>query len=227
VRSNTTYSDDPAFATALAPFAEALGLSQQNPFEKGAIQSVAIDAEVVPGRRTAIIRRVLADRNRVKAGDTVNLSVALSPSNQPDAVVTRRFAVRVPSDSPDGILRIAVSPADAYWSARSRVGGAPSRPGNLRELLQAYSASGAPTTYCSKSRQRAAFACRSQACGQPPASWNRLIGSGAGASSLGFYNETLEAHQSAGYVLMVLKLLRFLSKALAEARGKTRRGFHR
>jgi len=208
VRSNTTYSDDPAFAAALAPFTEALGLTQGNPFTKGAIQSVAIDAEVVPGRRTAIIRRVLADRNRVKAGDTVNLSVALSPSNQPDTIVTRRFAVRVPSDAPDGILRIAVSPADAFWSARARVGGAPPRPGNLRELLQAYSRIGrSDDLLLQVSTTRRFLLVDRKRVDNPPASWSRLIGSGAGASSLGFYNETLEAHQSAGYVLDGLETL--------------------
>ncbi len=208
VRSNTTYSDDPAFGAALSGFAEALGLSQSNPFEKGALQSVSIDAQVVSGRKTATIRRLLADRNRVKAGDTVNLSVALSPSNQPDVLVTRHFSVKVPADAPDGVLRIAVSPADSFWSARSRVGGAPPRPGNLKELLQAYSRIGrSDDLLLQVSTPRRFLIVDRKRVDNPPASWNRLIGGLPGASSIASYNETLEAKQPSGYVLDGLETL--------------------
>jgi hypothetical protein len=207
VRSDVTYSDDPIFTAALGQFSEALGLSQSNPFEKGALQSVFIDAEVVSGRKTATIRRLFADRNRVKAGDTVNLSVALSPSNQPDKIITRRFSVKVPSDAPDGVLRVAVSPASGFWSARARVGGAPPRPGNLKELLQAYSRLGrSDDLLLQVSTPRRFLLVDRKRVDNPPSSWNRLIG-GVGASSIASYNETLEAKQPSGYVLDGLETL--------------------
>ncbi len=207
VRSNTTYSDDPVIGAALAQFSEALNLTQQNPFEKGALQSIAIDAEVVPGRKTATIRRLLADRNRVKAGETINLSVALQPSNQPDTIVTKTFAVQVPADAPDGVLRIAVSPADLFWSARGRVGGAPPRPGNLKELLQAYERIGrSDDLLLQVSTPRRFLLIDRKRVDNPPPSWNRLIG-GSASTSIGAFNETLEAHQQTDFVLDGLETL--------------------
>lgn len=210
IRSNTTYSDDPLFGAALAEFSEALNLTQQNPFEKGAIQSIAIEAEVVPGRKTATIRRLLADRNRVKAGETVNLSVALQPSNQPDTIVTKTFAVQVPADAPDGVLRIAVSPADLFWSARGRVGGAPPRPGNLKELLMAYERIGrSDDLLLQVSTPRRFLLIDRKRVDNPPPSWNRLIG-GTAASSIGAFNETLEARQKTEFVLDGLETLNLM-----------------
>lgn len=207
VRTNTSYSDDPVTGAALGEFGEALNLSQQNPFEKGALQSISIDAQVVPGRKTATIRRLLADRNRVKAGDTVNLSVALQPFNQPDTLITKSFKVQVPADAPDGVLRIAVSPADSFWSARGRVGGAPPRPGNLKELLTAYGRIGrSDDLLLQVSTPRRFLLVDRKRVDNPPASWNRLIG-GVAASSISAYNETLEAHQKTDYVLDGLETL--------------------
>ncbi|RYX80571.1 hypothetical protein EON83_28000 [bacterium] len=201
IRSNITYSDDPVFGAALAEFSEALNLSQQNPFGKAALQSVDIEAEVVPGHKTATIRRLLADRNRVKAGETINLSVALQPFNQPDTLVTKTFAVQVPADAPDGMLRIVVSPADLFWSARGRVGGAPPRPGNLKELVTAYERIGRTDDLLLQvSTPRRFLLIDRKRVDNPPASWNRLIG-GQSASSIGSFNETLEAHQQTEYVL--------------------------
>ncbi len=207
VRSNVAYSDDPVFGAALAPFAEALGLSQQNPFGKGALQSISIDARVVPGRKTAVIRRLLADHNRVKAGDTVTLSVALAPFNAPDALVTKSFRIQVPADAPDGVLRVAVSPADSFWSARTRVGGAPPHPGNLRELLTAYARIGrSDDLLLQVSTPRRFLLVDRKRVDNPPASWNRLVG-GAASSSIGAYNETLEQHQPTEFVLDGLETL--------------------
>ena len=210
VRSNVTYSDDAAFGAALGEFSDALSLTQQNPFSKGALQSISIDAQVVPGRKTATIRRVLADRNRVKAGDTVNISVGLQPFNQPDKLVIKTFAVQVPSDAPDGVLRISVSPADLFWTARGRVGGAPPNPGNLKELLQAYDRIGrSDDLLLQVSTPRRFLLVDRKRVDNPPASWGRLIG-GSANSSIGNYNETLEAHQKTEFVLDGLESLNLI-----------------
>ncbi len=207
VRSNVAYSDEPVFGAALSGFTEALGLTQQNPFGKGALQSISIDAQIVAGHKTATIRRLLADRNRVKAGETVNISVALQPFNQPDTLITKSFKVQVPIDAPDGVLRVVVSPADSFWSARARVGGAPPRPGNLKELLQAYERIGrSDDLLLQVSTPRRFLLVDRKRVDNPPASWNRLVG-GASATSIAAYNETLEAHQQTEFVLDGLESL--------------------
>ena len=200
-RRNSAYSEGPVIQGALTEMLTALSLTQQNPFEKGDIAGIDLAVEIVPQRKTAIIRQITADRNRVKAGEKVTISVELEPTGQPDQTVTKRFVVPVPADAPAGLLRVAVGPADSFWSLRSRVGGAPPNPGNLPELLDAYEKVGSsdvlelqastPDRFLLVDRKKVS---------DPPPLWGRLVPQ-TQSSSLRAYNETVDQKQKSEYIL--------------------------
>ena len=200
-RRNTVYSDGQILQGALSEMLTALSLTQQNPFEKGDIAGIDLEVEVVPERKTATIRAISADRNKVKAGEKVTVTVELEPTGQPDETITKRFVVPVPADSPNGTLRVAVGPADSFWILRARVGGTPPNPGNLPELLQAYDKVGAsdvlqlqastPDRFLLVDRKKVS---------DPPPLWGHLVPQAA-SSSLRAYNETVEQQQKSEYVL--------------------------
>ena len=206
-RRNRIYSDDQVIQGALSEMLTALSLTQQNPFEKGDIAGIDLAVEIVPERKTAVIRQITADRNRVKAGESVNVTVELEPTGDPDAVVTKRFVVPVPADAPGGIMRVAVGPSDAFWTLRARVGGTPPSPLNLPELLDAYEKVGAsdvlelqastPDRFLLVDRKKVS---------DPPPLWGRLVPQTA-SSSLQAYNETLDLKQKSDYVLSGLQFL--------------------
>ena len=200
-RRNTVYSDGQVIQGALGEMLTALSLTQQNPFEKGDIAGLDLAVEIVPERKTATIRQITADRNSVKAGEKVTVSVELEPTGQPDETITKRFVVPVPADAPNGLLRVAVGPSESYWSLRGRVGGTPPNPGNLPELLDAYEKVGAsdvlelqastPDRFLLVDRKKVS---------DPPPLWGRLVPQTA-SSSLRAYNETLDLQQKSEYVL--------------------------
>ena len=200
-RHNTLYASGLVLQGALGEFLNTLALTQQNPFEKGDIEGMDLRVEVVPGRKTARIRQIFADRNRVKAGERVTISVVLEPTGEPQNSFTKRFVLPVPADAPSGVLRVAVSPAGSYWQARGAVGGAPPNPGNLPELLAAYERVGAsdvlelqastPDRFLLVDRKKVS---------DPPPLWGRLVPQTA-STSLGTFNETLDQKQPSDYVL--------------------------
>ncbi len=200
-RRNAVYADGPVIQGALTEMLTALALTQQNPFEKGDIAGIDLAIEIVPERKTAVIRQITADRNRVKAGEKVTISVELEPTGQPDETITKRFVVPVPADAPNGLLRVAVGPAESFWSLRSRVGGTPPNPGNLPELLEAYDKVGAsdvlelqastPDRFLLVDRKKVS---------DPPPLWGRLVPQ-TQSSSLRAYNETVDLKQKSEYIL--------------------------
>ena len=200
-RRNTVYADGQVLEGALTEMLTALSLTQQNPFEKGDIAGLDLAIEVVPERKTATIRQISADRNKVKAGESVTVTVEMEPTGQPDQTITKRFVVPVPADSPNGTLRVAVGPADSFWTLRARVGGTPPDPGNLPELLEAYEKVGAsdvlelqastPDRFLLVDRKKVS---------DPPPLWGRLVPQ-TQSSSLRAYNETVDQKQKSEYVL--------------------------
>ena len=200
-RRNTIYAEGQIIQGALSEMLTALSLTQQNPFEKGDIAGLDLSIEVVPERKTATIRAISADRNRVKAGESVTITVEMEPTGQLDQTITKRFVVPVPADAPNGVMRVAVGPADSFWSLRARVGGTPPNPGNLPELLDAYEKVGAsdvlqlqastPDRFLLVDRKKVS---------DPPPLWGRLVPQ-TQSSSLRAYNETVEQKQKSEYVL--------------------------
>ncbi len=204
-RVNTVYAADQVIAGALGEVLDTLALTQANPFEKGALTSLDMRVEVVQGRKTARIRRLYADKNRVKAGEKVQISVVLEPTGRPDEEFTRRFTVEVPDDAPSGTLRVVASSAGNFFSARARVGGPPPNPGNFKELLEAYSQVGADNVLLIQtSTPRRFLMIDRKRVVNPPPTWNRLVPAGP-SSSVSTFNETQEQRESMEWVLSGLE----------------------
>lgn len=200
-RVNTVYAPEQVMNSALMEMLDALSITQANQYEKGNITSLDLNVEVIQGRKTARIRRVYADRNRVKAGEKVQVSVEMEPTGEPDKTFTRRFTVDVPADAPSGPLRIAASSAGDIFAARSRVGGAPPRPGNFRELLQAYSEIGSENELLIQtSTPRRFLLVDRKKVSNPPPTWSRLVPAAA-STSIGTFNETQEQREKTDWVL--------------------------
>ncbi|PQV62969.1 SpoIVB peptidase S55 [Abditibacterium utsteinense] len=200
-RVNTVYAADQVVAGALGEMLDALSITQANGFEKGNITSMDLNVEVIGARKTARIRRIYADKNRLKAGESAQISVVLEPTGEPDEQITRRFTVRVPADAPSGSLRVAASSAADIFTARGRVGGAPPRPGNFKELLGAYAQIGANNELLLQtSTPRRFLLIDRKRVSNPPPSWNRLVPSGP-SSSVSDFNETQSQKMKSEWVL--------------------------
>jgi len=190
VRRNLLYAPGDIVASSLNDLNEALLVTQTNSFARGAIQGVNVEVNVQATRKTATIKNVFADRNKVKAGQTVRISVELAPTTDPDKTITKTFAFTVPADAPTGVLRIAVGASGDYWALATRVGNAPPDPENLRELLTAYSRIGAQNELMVQASTPRAFLLVDRTkVPNPPGSWSRLLRQSS-SSSVAAYNET-------------------------------------
>ena len=137
-RENLMYAQGAITGAALNDLLQTLSLSQSNEWTRGSISRVDLSVLVEPKRRTANIKTITADRNKVKAGETVGVRVDLEPTDAPGQIISKNFQFTVPADAPNGVLRIGASLAANYWNMQIRVGGAPPDPNNLPQLLQAW-----------------------------------------------------------------------------------------
>ncbi|HEX9996181.1 MAG TPA: SpoIVB peptidase S55 domain-containing protein [Abditibacterium sp.] len=204
-RVNTVYAGEQVIAGALGEMLDALSITQANQYEKGNITSLDLRVEVIGVRKTARIRRIYADKNRVKAGESVQISVEMEPTGQPDALFTRRFTIPVPEDAPNGSMRVAASSASDFFAGRVRVGGEPPRPGNFRELLAAYAQIGAQNELLIQTSTPGQFLLIDRKkIADPPPSWARLVPAGS-SSSIGTFNETAVQREKSEWVLSGLE----------------------
>jgi len=202
VRDNYVYSSDQVAGGAGSDLLDALMLTQLNGFEKGAIKRLDLSVDVRPGRDTARIVRIFTDRNKVRAGDTVNVTVVLEPLGpRAEAPVNRSFAFTVPADAPDGLLRLVASPGDDFWLARARVGGAPPRADNLTELVNEYQRIGPSNELVvQSSTARNFWLIDHRKVDNPPATWLRLVPPGP-ADGIGRYNEVDDSRDLTHFAL--------------------------
>ncbi len=220
-RTNTIYAGDQIAAGALGEMLDALSITQANPYEKGNITSLDLRIEVVGARKTARIRRIYADKNRLKAGESAQVTVVIEPTGEPDTQFFKRFTVRVPDDAPSGALRIAASNAGDIFGARQRVGGAPPAPGNFRELLAAYAQIGANNELVLQtSTPRRFLLIDRKRVTNPPSTWSRLVAGGQG-SGVSQFNETQIQRQPSDYVLTGLESITIPVESARES-DKTR-----
>ena len=189
IRRNYVYANGMVIMAALGDMVEALMITQMNSFQKGNITSVDLDVAVEPVRKTARIRKIFADRNKVKAGETFRVNVVMEPTGKADQPITRTFEFTVPEDAPTGTVRVAAGSGADYWMLGTRVGAAPPTSNNLKELLAAYEKIGAanellvqastPSTFLMIDRKKVS---------NPPPSWAKLVPPRA-SSAIGSYNE--------------------------------------
>jgi hypothetical protein len=218
IRSNVLYAGDAVTRAALVDLSQSLMISQMNEFSRGDIKRVDLKVEVVDGRQTAFIKAMTANKNKIKAGESVTVNVVLEPTNAPNKPVTRSFSFQVPADAPTGVLRLAAAASVNFWPLQARVGGAPPDPTDLRELLNAWNKVGSfnelmvqastPQTYLQVGDLKVS---------NPAPAWAKLM-QGARSTSVGAFNEVEVRRANTPYVLDGAQ---FLSIPVESAAGDT------
>lgn len=105
-----------------------------NRFEELPVRSVSLDVEYGDLRRTATLESARLSKTRVKPGETVELTVVYRPYL--DDPVAKRYPLRIPPDTPDGVLMLYVGDADTYRSWDRSRAAEKYIPSNATQLLK-------------------------------------------------------------------------------------------
>lgn len=206
-RRNYIYSSAPISNAAMVDLAQTLSLTQRNEFARGDIKRVDLSVSVEPKRKTARLKQLIANRNKVKPGDTVQISAVFEPTDAPGTTFSHTFDFKVPDDAPAGVMRVAAGPATEFWPLQVRSGGAPPNPTTLPELVTAFRQVGAfNELVVMASTPRTFLQLDQQKLPSPPPSWSRLMRSSQ-SSAIGSYNEVEERRELLDWVILGSQLL--------------------
>ena len=92
------------------------GRIYDNPYETPKIEGVELNFDLVPERRSARLENVRTDVTEARPGDTITIETLLRPYRG-DSMV-RQIAVKIPSSTPKGTLRILVSDGETLDKIR-------------------------------------------------------------------------------------------------------------
>jgi len=100
-------------------FATPIYMIMQNRFEDVDVENISLDVTFEDKRTNAIIDDVQINKSLVKPGDSVNVTISITPYMQ-DTII-KQFDVVIPGDTPEGraLLRISDATANTMWE-RSR-----------------------------------------------------------------------------------------------------------
>jgi hypothetical protein len=118
------------FGTGMAAYV--LHLLMNNAWSGPDVAGINLIYEFDPQPREAVVRRVIVDRRRVRPGETVGVSVVLSPYRGPDQVLTREL--KIPAETPPGDLTLHVG--GTALIQRSVEAGEPLLPRDLDQLVR-------------------------------------------------------------------------------------------
>ena len=104
-----------AFAIALS-VGERFGRIYENAFQQPEIESVQLDLDLVPERRSARLESARTDVTEAHPGDQVVIEAVLRPYRG-DRIV-RHIPVRIPTSTPRGALRILISDGETLDRSR-------------------------------------------------------------------------------------------------------------
>ncbi len=104
-------------------------------FDNVAVESVTVDITSIDEKRTAALDRVWADREKVKAGETVVLSAFLRAANGGEHL--EKFPVDIPADMPSGILQLTVADGSTLTAVENRALRQTFTPRDLDQLIRA------------------------------------------------------------------------------------------
>jgi len=104
-------------------------------FDNVAVESVTVDITSIDEKRTATLDRVWADRENVKAGETVILSAFLRAANGGEHV--EKFPIDIPADMPSGTLLLTVADGSTLTAVENRALRQTFTPRDLDQLIKA------------------------------------------------------------------------------------------
>jgi len=146
-RENLYYDALGIDAAALGDLLTALGMLNNNPWERVGIRGVQLDVNIDNSRRTAVIESAVVDRVKYQPGDVVQVNVTLRPWEREPT--KRTLSVRIPEYAPNGHVTLRVHGGSASglpMAAQAGAGGAMMRTApsplpaatSLRQMVQQY-----------------------------------------------------------------------------------------
>ena len=100
---------------ALMEITPPLMLAMQNPHQGLTLQSMQVQSEVVPQRRTGSIINARLEQSQVAPGDTVGVTVWVQPYGKSSRRL--RTELEIPADLPEGDYPLIISDAQTYLGA--------------------------------------------------------------------------------------------------------------
>ncbi len=140
VREEVGYSMGDAASAAAPAVMTPLAVFTETPFGSLRIERVRVKVRTEETRKTASIERVTVSRARIKAGDTVTLEVTVRPYGGKPVQLPMQLAL--PSDLPQGRLKVVVSGGGEAEQARSQIGAPRPTPVSLDQLVERYVSEG-------------------------------------------------------------------------------------
>jgi sugar lactone lactonase YvrE len=139
-RTNVRFAPGAAGEVALVDLADAISFVTDDDFGRPRIKKISLEASLEHTRRNARVKRIFANRAKVKPGDELEIGVVLEPYPFASGkTVTETFKFTVPKDSPGGLLRVGAGTGGvAELLLRSRLGVRMPQPNTLTELLEFY-----------------------------------------------------------------------------------------
>ncbi|MCS6861836.1 MAG: hypothetical protein NZT92_16140 [Abditibacteriales bacterium] len=139
-RSNIRFASGVATRVALVDLMDAISFVTDPEFGRPRLKKVFLEATLEHTQRTARIKRIFANRVKVKPGEELEVGVVMEPYPYGDGkTVTETFKFTIPKITPGGTLRIGAGPGGVMeLLLRSRLGVRMPQPTNLAELLEFY-----------------------------------------------------------------------------------------
>ena len=112
----------PADGTAPTAYGIALSIGDhfsrifENPYERPKIEGVELNFDLVPDRRSARLETARTDMTEARPGDEITIEALLRPYRGES--ILRQIAVKIPTSTPKGTLRILVSDGDTLDKMR-------------------------------------------------------------------------------------------------------------
>jgi len=193
---------------ALTDLMQSISLVQGNQFAKGRIRDISLEVSVRDGRNIAVIKTITANRNKIKAGESLQINVVLQPTADPTQRITRTFTFKVPADAPAGTMRLAAASAANFWPLQVAVGGPAPDPTSLPELIAAWNKVGALNDLVVMASTPEHFLRIDQQDVQnPPPAWSKLLGNST-STGVERYNLVDMQHSILDYAIDGAKILR-------------------
>ena len=120
-RTNTFYDALSIDQSAIADLDSLTRLLSSNPFYPLAVKSVKMEVTIQNRHDTAEIDHLFIKQSKFAPGDTVDVGVVLKPYKRP--LYTRMISVKIPANTPDGILPLSVRGGGSDGGTTSLLGG--------------------------------------------------------------------------------------------------------
>ena len=130
----TLMAESPYQVLPLGELMELMDTLENNRFGPIPVECIKVAVAVTQKRRTAVIERAYADRQKVRPGEVVHVAVDIQPYGEPKT--RRELEVKVPENAPPGSLRIGIGGGASASRFNSAVGVTRPKSTSLAQMVQ-------------------------------------------------------------------------------------------